>query len=547
MTVVAAVFADFEATFLGGPCCLEERIGSRSLIGHTLLRLSRVEGLERRCLFVRPVHEGPARESIRAAGGERDIDVLTLDDGARPRRALIRSARKWHLAGWRGHVCGATWFDEFVEPRCAAQVLDHYGADAVLCLSACQPALDPGIASAMVAHATRSPDEARFVFTQAPPGLAGIVLGRDLTRELLQADVPIGLYLSYRPEIPQGDPITRPVCLQLPPAISHVAARLTGDTLESRRLLARAFDELGEDCQARELCEWLARDAHAANADLPAEVEIELTTADPLPETTLRPRGGRVRRREVVSVEALERVARELARLDDRLVVLGGFGDPLLHPRFAEVCATVRRAGVCGLAVVTPLLELSDANLGALLESRVDVVQVLLDGHSAETYRTVNRADAFDRVRANIDRIQAARRERLSPQPLLVPTITRCAATLHELDAFFDHWIRNVGTATIGGYSGYGGRMPPDPLLSMTPPIREPCRRLGSRLTLLADGSAVLCSEDVDGVQGVGDWTREPLSAIWTGRARRRALDAHARLRFDGLAVCGSCGEWFRT
>ena len=545
MPTVAAVFADFDATMLGGPSPLETRIGTRSILGHTLERLARVEGLERRCIVVRPQHEASARAALGDAAA--NVEILPIDQGRRPRRELIRSARKWNLESWRGSVCGATWFDEFIEPASVAQVLDHYGCDAVLCFDGCQPALDPKIASAMIAHKHEFADDVRFVFTLAPPGLAGMILRRDITRELLKHDMPIGLHLSYRPEIPQGDPITRDNCLQLDVAVTHVAARLTGDTVRSRELLSAAFKELGDDCDAKALCEWVSADGHDRAGPLPVEVELEITTDDPLSDTTLRPRGNRVPQRCCENLDAIARVAKDLAALDDRLLLLGGFGDPLAHPQFSDICKLVREAGVCGLGVATPLVELSDRNLDALLARRVDVVQVLIDAHSRDAYRRVHKADHFDRVTANVERIQSARQERQCPQPLLIGSITRAKSTLDEIEPFFDDWIRATGSAVITGYSDFSGKMPVDTLIATEPPIRKPCRRLATRMMLLADGSAVMCSQDIEGRMPIGNWHDEPLGEIWAGAALASARSAHAALSLTALPVCGDCREWFRV
>ena len=88
MKIVAAVFADFEESFLGASQ-LRAPLGSRTVIGSTLARLMHVDGLAGRCLFVRTRDENAARAATRAAGLEANIDVVALDDGNRPRRWKI--------------------------------------------------------------------------------------------------------------------------------------------------------------------------------------------------------------------------------------------------------------------------------------------------------------------------------------------------------------------------------------------------------------------------------------------------------------------------
>ncbi len=553
MRVVASVFAECWNGFLGGAAARQAPIRGRSVLAHTLSRLARVEGLDRRCVVVTAGQSDAAASAVRDAGVT-GVEVLALDDDRRPRRSLTRSARAWSLEAWRGPLCSATWFDEFVEAAVVARVLDHFRCDAVLCVSACQAALDPEIASAMVRHAAEHAEQARFTFTQAPPGIAGVILTRAAVRELLENEIPLGVLLTYRPEIPQGDPITRPACMRVDPGVARTAARLTGDTRRSRELLEAAFADLGDDADATQLCGWVAAPpaggGRGAGRDragpLPVEVELELTTVDSLPATTLRPRGPRVPARGPVDVEAAARLFAELGVYDDRLVVLGGFGDPLLHPRFAELCRAARQAGVFGLAVTTPLVELSEASLSALLESGVDVLEVLLDADTPGTYSAVHGAARYECVLGNIARVQAARQTRLIPQPLVVPSLVRCAATLAEMGGFYDRWIRATGSAVIRGANDYCGELPGDTLLRATPAIRGPCRRLASRLMLLADGKAVACSQDFRGQMSMGDWKREALADIWRGAAMNEARGAHAALTLDRYPLCIACGEWCR-
>lgn len=552
MNIAVAIFADFAESMLGGPAALEQPIAGRAIIDHTLRRAARVGEAAARHLVVRPRDEAAARRAIERAGVADRVSVAAIDDGARPRRVLLRCARKWALDAWRGSPLGTTWFDEFVEPMAVARVLDHGGYEGVLCLDGCMPALDAGIADAMIRHQRDNADEAKFVFTQAPPGVAGVILRREITRELLEQQAILGHLLSYRPDAPRMDLITRAPCCRVDSAIAQTAARLCGDTRHSRALLEHAFAACGTDADASAICAAVraAMDANASGAPLavsplPREVEIELTTRDPLPDTMLRPRGSRVPHRELDDLDALRRVADELAaEFDDAQIVFGGFGDPLLHPRFGEACRIVREAGICGLAVTTPAVELSDEALTALFDQRVDVVEVLLDAHSADTYRRLHGRDAFDAVIANLERIKEGRKARTSPQPLVIPSITRCSPTLAEIEPFFDEWTFRTGTAVIRGYNDYCGTLGSDNLLPMYPSRRVPCRRLGRRAMLLADGTMVACSQDACGRETLGDWGRQSLGELWRSERLEHLREAHRRNLIAGLALCGRCHEW---
>lgn len=546
MKIAAAVFCDFNEAPLGLPSRLMSDLNGRRVIGHTLRRVSRIEGVAHRYLICRAAHADAAARVLAEAELADAFELLPTDPGVRPRAGLTRAARRWSIETWRGHPLGLTWYDEYIDPNVVAAVLGGRDDDAWLCVDGHQAALDVELADAMIRHMLEYKEEAPYVFSQAPPGLSGVLLSRVAVGDLLRLETPFGLLLSYRPEIATNDPVTASVCYHVPPILEQTAARVVPDTVRSMELLSRALSELGDDVGAAVLCAWYARPENGRAGDLPVEVEIELTTDDPLPDTILRPRGRRVPRRRLADLAALERLAAELTRYDDRLVVLGGHGDPLQHPAFPDACRILRRAGVLGLAVATPLVELSDAALTAFFEAPVDVVEVLVDAHCAETYRRVHGRDAFDAVRANVERIDALRVERHSPQPIVVGSLTRHADTLSDLEPFYEQWIRTTGAAVLRGYSQYGGLLPSDTLLPTMPTVRAPCRRLASRLTLSADGSTPPCMQDVPGAASMGDWTSDTLASIWGGPVLGELRNRHERLDLAGVAPCQNCQEWSR-
>ncbi len=546
MKVVGVVFANFVTGPSGNRSRLNAPLGSRTILAHTLRRLIQVEGLAGRSLFVAPRDQEAAQTALRGAGLEAQIELVAKDTAPRLRKTLLTTARKWNLQSWRGGLLGTTWFDEFVDPEAAALALNHYKCDALLCLDGHQPLLDPAIATGMVAHLASHARQASFVFTQAPPGLAGIILTRQALEELLNLNIPVGLLLSYRPELSQADPINRPPCFQLPTPVIQTAGRFTGDTKRSLELLELGVRELGEEVDATTLCRWASQLRNTCTEPLPVEVELELTTAQSLPLATLRPSPDQIPARELSDLDALRNRASELAAYDDRLVFLAGHGDPLLHPRFGEVCALLRSVGVYGIGVETPLVNFTNDRMAALFDNRIDVLEVRIDADTATTYELVHRSDAFERVVANVDRLEQARRQRQIPQPLIVCSLTRCERTLSELESFYDRWIQKVGSAVIRGYNDYCGRLPPDNLLPSTPDVRQPCRRLTSRLTLLADGTVALCHQDYRGELRLGNWREQSLREIWNGPRLGEVRRRHEEGRLEPLPACGRCTEWSR-
>lgn len=545
MKLIAAVFADFERTALGLPSRLDLKLGDRTVLQHTLRRLLRVEGLNDRLLVISADQKSSAEKALQASGYSEQIQLVALEGSFARRWPLVGAGRWWGLNAWRGGVLGLTWFDEFVEPLAVAQLMQLHQAEGVLCLSAHMPALDFEITSGMVKYQRENLDTAHMTFTMAPPGVAGVILRTHIVSELCEEQALVGVTCSYRPSAPQGDPINRPICYQINPVVSRTPVRLTAETSSSRELLAQVIAEQGEDASAEQFCAR-ARELEAYESQtLPTEITLELTTEHPLPNSTLRPPVEATESHGLREVNQLDALVESLGGTDDRRLVLGGVGDPLQADLFSESVRRLRPVAA-SLAVETPLIELNEAYLELLFETPIDVLQVQLDAHSAATYQKVHGEDHFSAVVSNLQRLVSERQKRKSPVPLIVPRLTRCAATLAELEVFFDHWISQTGWATIEGYQTWGGLRSLDALFPTVPPQRAACRRLSQRLVLKADGSAWACDALARNGHRLGDWTAEPLGRIWSGDARAELINSHKQGDLSGFAACAGCDQWHR-
>jgi hypothetical protein len=308
---------------------------------------------------------------------------------------------------------------------------------------------------------------------------------------------------------------------------------------------------------------------------LPREIEIELTTDDPYPDTPLRPRGARVGRRGPIDLQLLRRIAAELkhaehasahhsplttqdsglrTQRDDVLILLGGFGDPLLHPRIGDILATLRQAGVYAIAVRTTGVPLTESLRELLITHRVDVLEVLLDAWTPQLYERVTRgagaspaaALSLGDVAAQIDALTRQREARKSVCPIVVPTLTKALQTVAEMDEFFDGWIRRVGCANIVGFNSFSGRLEDHSVINMCPPTRTPCRRIMNRGTILADGRVTVCDQDYAGAHTIGSMAQQSLSEIWRSATMERVRQRHLASDFAATPLCGACTEWHR-
>ncbi|MFQ5494398.1 MAG: SPASM domain-containing protein [Phycisphaerae bacterium] len=551
MRVIAVVQADLEVTPLGTRSRLADDLMGVPVLRRTLLRLARASRVSTVYVLC------PGEQHARCVSLLRGVDAVVRAHDAPPPpwRPLVQTARKWSLDAWRGGVGGTTHFDEFTDARPVDALLAEAKADAVLMVPPSAPLLDPDLVDALIDHLEAHRDDSKLSFMPAPPGLTGIALSAAMIRELAEKNIPLGWIFSYKPDDPQRDLVFQSCRCEAPAVLSEVSVLLMADTRRSFDRIDALLQSHPDPC-AETIGRWFAdRDLDDAEP-MPREVEIELMTSDPYPESRLRPRGGLVELRGPIDPALVERIAAEVSSYDDALVVLGGFGDPLCHPRFSDVLAATRRAQdgnrrLFGLAVRTCGVNLSDNHIRAVIDHDVDLLCVLLDAWTPALYARLQSPARPDEARLadvlqRIESLTAAVAKRHAVKPLVVPEMVKTTENVHELDAFHDGWLRRVGAVNIVGPSHYGHLIEDRGVLPMAPFPRTACRRIRSRCVVLADGRVTLCDQDVNGRHAVGDLNQQSLEEIWMSTAYENVRDAHRRDCFDVTPLCGGCEEWHR-
>lgn len=565
MRIVALLQANLETTPIGTKSRLATELAGVPILRRTVNRISRAK-LVQDVFVVAPPDQVERCQNILAGTG-----AMVLPDNAPAPgwSALVRSARKWSLDAWRGGVGQTTVFDEFTDCGLVARFLDKEKADAVLVVPPSAPLIDPELADAMIHHWLSVEPDARVIITQTPPGLSGILLTNDIARELAVQNIPVGWIMSYQPDTPKKDLIFEPCYCESPTELRHALGRLMADTDRAFACLADLLRD-HPDPDGPTIGRWLQERERSHAEPLPREVEIELTTSDPYPDTVIRARGDRVTSRGPIDVDIVERVAAELTAYDDSLVVLGGFGDPLRHPGFADVLTRLRTDeshGIYGLAVRTAAVDLVDKQVESLVAHGVDIFNVTLDAWTPALYAKLHAALALvgstvgstlesdqggcgspdlDSVLANLDKLAAWQRKCEAVCPIVVPEMTKTRDNACEQDDFFDGWVRRNGTALISGPSHHAGQCEDRSVIRMAPSVRTPCRRIRERCLILADGRVVFCDQDLNGKHALGSLQESSLEELWKGADFETLRNAHRQGDYNEHPLCAACEDWHR-
>lgn len=391
---------------------------------------------------------------LRAALGELADRVCyaPLDlDRFRARTRVIGAARRFSASSWRGGIAGLTCFDELFDPWQLQKIMERRNLDAAVLVGPDWCLVDPSLVDAIVERHLEHPDALRLTFTQAPPGLCGVLVDRSAATTLGQniasagTFATIGALLGYVPFAPQSDPIARPMCVQIPPSVRDLAMRCIFDTPHARAQITQAvhaMDPIHADASA--LADALRH--NRLRPVLPEHVILELSA---------RPRGGlwggwlgqgrSMEEPALMPTEAALSIINTMCPVST--LTLHGMGDPLDHPALGEIIAAARSRGIA-----THLRTMCSTELTAPL-SDLDVLSVDVLAAGSETYQHLAGQDAYDRVRERVERMMQERNERAGELglalPWIVPRITRCDESCEHIEAFYDGWLVAGGCAVI--------------------------------------------------------------------------------------------------
>lgn len=437
-----------------------------SVLGATLARLSRSTSVREVVVLADDPHAAAfALERARAQTSSLGIAplrarVIALRDNAPARERLRRvaMARSVGPSCWRGTIANMTAWDEVLLARDTLAALDASAATArgpAMCLGWNWSLVDPKLIDAMVARHAENPRLHPLAFAAVPPGVAPILLSREVLEELARASGPlasVGGMLGYVPTAPKVDPIAKGVCVGAPASLRDLAVRAIVDASAEQGDLVRALvAQLGtrwidagwmnEDGSPGEL---VALAAAAPRALEHAEILLDDRAVDPADLANMD---------HAAAEDALARAA-QLGRL--RTVTVRA-SETLDADAWAGLVSRARALSPQAVHVRT-YLDGGENEAKAILAAGPDIISIDAVAATSEMYAQArdieDAAAAFDASRAGIDALIAASRANWDsvgglPSPWIVPRITRSELVRGEIEGIFDAGFASCGWCII--------------------------------------------------------------------------------------------------
>ncbi|HEY5865366.1 MAG TPA: radical SAM/SPASM domain-containing protein [Candidatus Tectomicrobia bacterium] len=246
----------------------------------------------------------------------------------------------------------------------------------------------------------------------------------------------------------------------------------------------------------------------------------------------------------------IARVIRECAENGTYYITYHNFNEPLLHLRnLLPAIALARDCGIPMRATTTNITPLTPQTMEALIHAGLTSLHMSFEGANRATYeqsRGVKYAVIVERImRALETRRVIGTKDALGRLlPWMAITMVQTTETQEEIDDFLMHWGDIVDDVEVRPALEFLGRT--QFTEALVPAQRIPCRYIGDRLIVTADGTITACSVDVDADLALGNVMRgDTLKDVWQSERYRKLWALHQWEQWSDLPEpCKSCQSY---
>jgi spiro-SPASM protein len=226
---------------------------------------------------------------------------------------------------------------------------------------------------------------------------------------------------------------------------------------------------------------------------------------------------------------------------DDAVIGLGLFGEPSLHPDFAEIAEAVLENPSLRAVVTTSGLGWKKEVLNELAEKAAarDWTDrctwiVSLDSKDQQVYNSL-RGDGFYEAEETARLLMKLFQDRVWVQAV------RMKENEEALETFYREWKKETENVIIQKYDTFSGFLPERKVADLSPVTRFPCWHVKRDVCVLLDGSVPLCREDIRRGYLLGNIFDEEIETVWK-RGEKVYLE-HIGKTYNSL--CEKCDEYY--
>jgi radical SAM protein with 4Fe4S-binding SPASM domain len=267
----------------------------------------------------------------------------------------------------------------------------------------------------------------------------------------------------------------------------------------------------------------------------PLFVDIEVTSACnlrcPFCATTFR---GKLIKKGFMSFEVLKKIIDESADNNLYGVKFNIRGEPLLHPKISDFVLYAKKKGLIDVYFNTNAMLLTEDMSKKLLDAGLDRMSISFEGYTKEVYEKYRVGAKFDKVIANINKMQAMKKKigvthpRIRIQTVMLPEME------NSFEEYKKFWIKYVDEVAYLDYKEMEVKKKG---------VRYPwaCPQIWQRMAVWWDGTILPCNHDDDGLIACGNINNMTIKEVWNSEKLNRIRDFHKRGLGHEIPACDGC------
>ena len=254
------------------------------------------------------------------------------------------------------------------------------------------------------------------------------------------------------------------------------------------------------------------------------------------------------RKRGFIDVDVFKRVVDEAAEYDTR-TWFHFMGEPLMHPHIFEMVAYAAEKGLPYFGMSTNGLLLSEENIERVLDSGLQRFEISLDAIDPELFALLRPGGSPERIIENAHEFFRRKYARNQEHPITSVSTRIMKENAAQTREFADYWnsiLQPPDFILAIGWNSWGGHEGLEQATYEVSGPRVPCLKLWTTAFVLSDGMLVTCDPMWDGQVPMGYVTESSVEEIWNGEIYWERRQAHLDGRYQELAVCDGCTDWWR-
>ncbi len=285
----------------------------------------------------------------------------------------------------------------------------------------------------------------------------------------------------------------------------------------------------------------------------PEELDIEVTSLCDA-DCIMCPRRSMRRQQGPMDLNLFRKIVDEALELGVKELHLNGYGEISTLKNYREYISYIRdKSRTVKIIINSNGMRMHEDLAAFYVEMAVNVVNVTIDGATAETFESIRKHLKLDQVEGNVKRLIQIRNEAKKRFPMVLVQMIHMPQNQHETELFMAKW---KGVADYAGISGVVSRLGSVKFVQLEDGKswqQTPCFYLWRQMPVWSDGTVALCCDDWDGKGKQGNLNTSTIKEIWTSAKRQKLREIHVAKQASNIKLCDDCRQprkgpwWFQN